>query len=92
MKLLDSPRTGRLGSHIFYPSPFGQCCRALTVPHDPKTPAQSRARAIFGSCSNAWGRTLTEAQRLRWVSAWSMTIILVLRCYEWSGSSKMGRA
>ena len=69
MKLLDSPRTGRLGSHIFYPSPFGQCCRALTVPHDPKTPAQSRARAIFGSCSNAWGRTLTEAQRLRWVSA-----------------------
>gem|GEM_PF-3377614 len=69
MKLLDSPRTGRLGSHIFYPSPFGQCCRALTVPHDPKTPAQSRARAIFGSCSNAWGRTLTEAQRQRWVSA-----------------------
>ena len=69
MKLIDTPRTGRLGTYIYYCSPFGQCCRALTVPHDPKTMAQSRARAALGSSSSGWGLGLTEAQRERWVSA-----------------------
>ena len=69
MKLLDSPRSGRLGAYVYYTTPFGQCCRALTMPRDARSPAQARARASFAACSQAWGRSLTEAQRQRWVAA-----------------------
>ncbi len=69
MKVIDTPRTGRLGTTVFYVSPFGQCARARTVPRDPKSERQSWMRAAFGSASRGWGLKLTEAQRLRWVAA-----------------------
>ena len=69
MKIMDSPRTGKLASVVFYPSRFGQCARTRTIPRDPKTERQSRMRAIFGSASRSWGVTLSEDQRLRWVAA-----------------------
>ncbi|HNZ75818.1 MAG TPA: hypothetical protein PKN20_06820, partial [Verrucomicrobiota bacterium] len=49
MKLLDSPRSGRLGAYVYYTTPFGQCCRALTMPRDARSPAQARARASFAA-------------------------------------------
>ncbi len=66
MKVIDTPRTGKLGPFVFYTSPFGQCCRSRTVPRNPRSERQSRMRAIFGSSSHGWGVTLTEAQRQRW--------------------------
>ncbi len=68
MKVIDTPRTGRLGPVVFYPSPFGQCARSLTTPHDPKSEAQSRMRANFGSSSRGWSLKLSEPQRERWAA------------------------
>ncbi len=68
MKVIDTPRTGKLGPVVFYPSPFGQCARSLTVPYDPKSEAQSRMRANFGSSSRGWSLKLSEAQRERWAA------------------------
>jgi hypothetical protein len=69
MKVIASPRTGKVANLVAYPSPFGQCYRTLSVPHDPKSEAQSRMRTVFGSSSRGWGLKLTEAQRQRWVAA-----------------------
>jgi len=66
MKVIDTPRTGKLGPVVFYPSPFGQCCRSLAVPHDPKSEAQSRMRQVFGVSSRGYGLKLTDPQRQRW--------------------------
>jgi hypothetical protein len=69
MKVLDTPRTGRLGPHVAYSSPFGQCFRIRTTPRDPKTPGQYRARTSFGVSSQGWGRKFTELQRQHWTQA-----------------------
>jgi hypothetical protein len=66
MKVIDTPRTGRIGTQVAYMSPFGLCYRTLTVPRNPNTEAQSRVRANFGASSSGWGLRLTEAQRQRW--------------------------
>ena len=69
MKVIDTPRTGRLGPVIYYSSPFGQCAHAHTVPRDPKSSAQYRARTSFGISSQGWGRKFTELQRQHWIQA-----------------------
>jgi hypothetical protein len=69
MKVIDTPRTGKLGTVVFYQSPFGQCCRALTVPRDAKSPAQGRMRQIFGVSSRGYGLKLSDPQRQRWILA-----------------------
>jgi hypothetical protein len=66
MKVIDTPRTGKLGPVVYYPSPLGQCCRSLCTPRDPRTEAQSRMREVFGVSSRGWGLRLTDPQRQRW--------------------------
>jgi hypothetical protein len=66
MKVIDTPRTGKIGNQVAYVSPFGQCYHAYVVPRDPATEAQYRVRENFGSASNGWGLKLTEPQRRRW--------------------------
>jgi len=66
MKVIDTPRTGKIGNQVAYVSPFGQCYHAYVLPRDPATEAQYRVREIFGSASNGWGLKLTESQRQRW--------------------------
>ena len=68
MKVIDTPRTNKIGNVVAYISPFGQCYRAYCIPRNSNSPAQSRMRAIFGSSSSAWGRKLTELQRQHWVA------------------------
>ena len=68
MKVIDTPRTGRIQNMVAYISPFGQCFRGYCVPRNPRSPAQSRMRAIFGSSSRGWGVKLTELQRQHWVA------------------------
>ena len=69
MKVIESPRTGKIGDKVAYISPYGQCYHAYVVPRDPKTEARSQVRSGFGSASQRWGHVLTEEQRLRWVAA-----------------------
>ena len=69
MKVIDTPRTNKIGNTVAYISPFGQCYRAYVIPRNPRTDAQIYMRQIFGSASSGWGRKLTEPQRQRWVQA-----------------------
>jgi hypothetical protein len=69
MKVIDTPRTGKIGNQVAYISRYGQCYHAYVVPRNPQTDAQFRARRSFGSSSRGWGVTLTESQRERWVAA-----------------------
>src|SRR3974377_481824 len=69
MKVLDTPRTGRIRSSVFYPSPFGLCCRTLVVPRDPASEAQCRMRQIFGVSSQWYGLKLSDPQREHWILA-----------------------
>ena len=66
MKVIDTPRTNKIGNVVAYISPFGQCYRAYCVPRNPNSPSQRRARGIFGSSSSGWGLKLTELQREHW--------------------------
>ena len=66
MKAIETPRTNKIGNVVAYISPFGQCYRAYCVPRNPNSPAQRRARGIFGSSSSGWGLKLTELQREHW--------------------------
>lgn len=66
MKVIDTPRTNKIGTMVAYPSPFGQCYHAYIVPRNPNTPAQTRIRRFFGSSSRGWGLKLTELQRQHW--------------------------
>jgi hypothetical protein len=71
MQLLDTPRTGKLGPHVFYTDASGQrqFCRIRAIPTDPKTPAQSQVRARMGYASSLWSLKLTEPQREQWIAA-----------------------
>jgi hypothetical protein len=69
MKVIDTPRTGKIGNQVAYLSPYGQCFHAYVIPRNPRTEAQSRMRDIFGSSSSGWGVHLTEPQRQRWAVA-----------------------
>jgi hypothetical protein len=69
MKLIDTPRTGKLGPVVFYLSPYGLCARSLGMPRDPKSTAQTRTRESFGAASQGYGLKLTDPQRQRWEQA-----------------------
>ena len=69
MKLLDTPRTGRLGPVVYYFGRNGLCCRLLVSPKDPKSFAQSNMRGIFGISSSSYGLKLSDPQREHWILA-----------------------
>jgi hypothetical protein len=69
MKVIDTPRTGKIANQVAYLSPFGQCYRQLVIPRDTQSPARSRMRDILGATSNGWSLRLTEPQRQRWTLA-----------------------
>ena len=66
MKVIDTPRTNKIGNTVAYRSPYGQCYRAYVIPRDPNSPAQHRMRECFGVSSQGWGRKLTDPQRQSW--------------------------
>ena len=66
MKVIDTPRTGKISNAVAYVSPFGQCYRGYCVPRNANSPAQRRMRAIFTSATRGWGLNLTELQREHW--------------------------
>ena len=71
MQLLDKPRTGKLGPHVFYTDASGNrvFCRTRAIPANPQTLAQTKVRVALGYASGLWSRKLTEAQREQWIAA-----------------------
>ncbi len=71
MQLLDTPRTGKLGPHVFYTDTSGQrqFCRTRAIPADPRSPAQSKMRALMAHASGLWSLKLTDPQREQWIAA-----------------------
>jgi hypothetical protein len=68
---------GKIGGHVFSKNRGGAYMRTKVTPSNPNTVAQSKARGIFSSLSQAWSG-LTNEQRLAWnnsVSDWSKTDI-----------------
>ena len=66
MKVIDTPRTNKIGNAVAYISPFGQCYREYCIPRNPNSLSQHRMRGIFGSSSSGWGLNLTELKREHW--------------------------
>jgi hypothetical protein len=69
MKTIETPRTNKIGNMVAYLSPYGQCYHTYCIPRNPRTEAQNRMRAIFGSSSRGWSLRLTDAKRERWTLA-----------------------
>ena len=69
MKVSDTPRTGKIGTQVFYMSPYGVCCHTLVTPRDPRTQAQRQARVSFGISSYTFSHALTDPQRQSWILA-----------------------
>ena len=66
MKTLDIPKSGKCGNIVAYQSRYGSCQRQLVVPANTQSPARQQRRRDFGGFAGAWGRVLTEEQRLAW--------------------------
>src|ERR1035441_4633044 len=69
MKVLDIPKSGRGREGVFYRRRRGQYWRRHVIPHNPRTAAQRRARAILSAVSKAWSELLTEPERQVWMAA-----------------------
>jgi hypothetical protein len=66
MKVLDTPRVGRIANQIFYPSPYGQGARQACVPRNTRTPQREHVRGGFAYYSRGWRTLLKEAGRQLW--------------------------
>jgi hypothetical protein len=71
-KTLKTRQSGKRGTIVSINTAFGQAERQLTVPKNPRTPAQERVRVTLGSVASRW-RGLTEAQRAAWTAQASDT-------------------
>ena len=70
MQLLDTPRTGKLGPHVFYADRFGrQFCRLKVIPKNDRTPGQSKVRALLTYTSGLFSLKLTDPEREQWIAA-----------------------
>jgi hypothetical protein len=66
MKTLDIPKSGKCGNIVANQSRYGSCQRQLVVPANTQSPARQQRRRDFGGFAGAWGRVLTEEQRVVW--------------------------
>ena len=78
MKILDIPQSGKRGLNVSQNGRYGQISRALVIPANPRTSAQTNVRAILAEQAAAW-RGLTEAQRAAWTAA-ALTQMSKSRC------------
>ena len=67
-KIRTTPRSGKAGATVSLKTPYGQAERSLSVPRNPRSPAQQRVRSVLGNTAARW-RALTDQQRAAWVTA-----------------------
>jgi hypothetical protein len=65
MKVYDIPKSGKRGRIVAFKSRYGQCEREHTSSTKPRTAAQRRSQAKFGTASAGWNY-LTDDQRKAW--------------------------
>jgi len=70
MKILDIPQSGKRGLYVSQGGRYGQISRALVIPSNPRTVAQTGVRGILSRVAAAW-RGLQESQRAAWTAAGS---------------------
>ena len=68
MKILDIPQSGKRGLYVSQGGRYGQISRALVIPSNPRTVAQTSVRGILSRVAAAW-RGLQESQRAAWTAA-----------------------
>ena len=68
MKILDIPQSGKRGLYVSQGGRYGQISRALVIPSNPRTVAQTGVRGILSRVAAAW-RGLQESQRAAWTAA-----------------------
>jgi hypothetical protein len=66
-KIGKTLKSGKRGTTVSIHTAFGQAERQLTVPKNPRTPAQQRVRVTLGSIASRW-RGLTDSQRAAWTA------------------------
>jgi len=66
----DVPKSGRLGPWIYYMRGNKQVRRPWVRPRDPRTPAQLRCRAAFGTAVKAWSECqgMTQEDQRAWIA------------------------
>jgi len=69
MKILDTPRSGKLGLAVAFQSPYGLCLREWLAPKNTITPARERVWSAMGYFARAWSSKLTDSQQERWIVA-----------------------
>jgi hypothetical protein len=67
MKVLDTPRSGRIGNIIYSQTKYGLVAREYRPPSNPRSQAQQRNRANFAAASRRW-RLLSPEQRNAWAA------------------------
>ena len=68
MKILDIPQSGKRGLNVSQAGQFGQISRALAIPSNPRSPAQTTVRKNLTRIAASW-RALQETQRAAWMAA-----------------------
>ena len=71
MNFPDVPKSGRQGAWIYYWRGGKQLRRPYVKPKDPRTPAQLRCRAAFGTAVKAWSQSqgMTQEDLKQWCAA-----------------------
>ena len=69
MKILDTPRSGKLGLAVAFQSRYGLCLREWRAPKNTITPARERVWNAMGYFARAWASKLTDPQQQRWIVA-----------------------
>ena len=72
MKMLYIPKSGRVGSVIYYQGRYGYVARSYVPPRNPRTPEQQAHRYNFRTVSGCW-HTLTPQQQAAWSLATAST-------------------
>ena len=69
MNLPDVPKSGRQGDWVYYVRRNRQLRRPYKKPRDPRTPAQLRCRAAFGTAVKAWSQSqgMTQDDQRAWI-------------------------
>jgi len=69
MKILDTPRSGKLGLAVAFQSRYGLCLREWLAPKNTITPARQRVWSAMGYFARVWSVKLTDPERERWIVA-----------------------
>ena len=70
MKILDTPRSNKLGLAVAFQSRYGLCLRAMVMPKEQSSrPRASASGALWATSPAPGAAKLTDEQHERWIVA-----------------------